>query len=128
MDHVEIKYQPERSVTILGSPSLVQDDSGLEPEDSVLLAGYQYVDWQFDGDALIYVVRTAARGARNFRDSNRILFGRERGFRFLLSRTRSQLREVSPRRPAPAACAPGRSARPAVPGAAPSGAGRRANR
>ena len=64
--------------------TLLQDDSGLEPEDSVRLTGYQYVDWQFDGDDLIYVVRTAARGARNFHDSNRILFGRERGFRSLL--------------------------------------------
>ena len=64
--------------------TLLQDDSGLLPEDSVRLTGYQYVDWQFDGDDLIYVVRTASRGARNFHDSNRILFGRERGFRSLL--------------------------------------------
>ena len=46
--------------------TLMQDDSGLLPEDSVRLTGYQYVDWQFDGDDLIYVVRTASRGARNF--------------------------------------------------------------
>ena len=64
--------------------TLLQDDSGLLPEDSVRLTGYQYVDWQFDGDDLIYVVRTASRVARNFHDSNRILFGRERGFRSLL--------------------------------------------
>ena len=64
--------------------TLLADDSGLGPEDSVRLTGYQYVDWQFDGDDLIYVVRTAARGARNFHDSNRILFGRERSFRALL--------------------------------------------
>ena len=66
--------------------TLLQDDSGLLPEDSVRLTGYQYVDWQFDGDDLIYVVRTASRGARNFHDSNRVLFGRERGFRSLLER------------------------------------------
>ena len=47
-------------------------------------ASDQYVDWQFDGDDLIYVARTASRGARNFHDSNRVLFGRERGFRSLL--------------------------------------------
>lgn len=64
--------------------TLLADDSGLSAEDSVRLTGFQYVDWQFDGDDLIYVVRTAARGARNFHDSNRILFGRERGFRSLL--------------------------------------------
>ena len=44
--------------------TLLQDDSGLLPEDSVRLTGYQYVDWQFDGDDLIYVVRTASRGAQ----------------------------------------------------------------
>ena len=63
---------------------LLKEDSGLSPEDSLRLTGYQYVDWQFDGDDLIYVVRTASRGARNFHDSNRVLFGRERGFRSLL--------------------------------------------
>ena len=64
---------------------LLADDSGLSPEDSRLLTGFQYVDWQIDGDDLIYVVRTAFRGARNFHDSNRILFCRERGFRALLT-------------------------------------------
>ena len=41
-----------------------------------MLTGFQYVDWQFDGDDLIYVVRTAYRGARNFHDSNQIMFRR----------------------------------------------------
>ena len=64
--------------------TLMEDDSGLLPEDSLRFTGYQYVDWQFDGDDLIYVVRTASRGARNFHDSNRMLFGRELDFRSLL--------------------------------------------
>ena len=64
---------------------LRSDDSGLLPEDSVRLTGFQYVDWQIDGDDLIYVVRTALRGARNFHDSNRILFCREPAFRALLT-------------------------------------------
>ena len=64
---------------------LMDDESGLRPEDSLRLTGFQYVDWRFDGDDLIYVVRTAYRGARNFHDSNRILFGREPAFRSLLA-------------------------------------------
>ncbi len=46
-----------------------------EPERQV---GFQYVDWQFDGDALIAAVRTAYRGAHNFHDSNYIVFQRVR--------------------------------------------------
>lgn len=64
---------------------LLYDDSGLRPEDSRRLTGFQYVDWQIDGDDLIYVVRTAFRGARNFHDSNRVLFCREPAFRALLA-------------------------------------------
>ena len=44
--------------------TLLQDDSGLSWGDSLRLTGFQYVDWQFDGDDLIYFVRTAHRGAR----------------------------------------------------------------
>ena len=64
--------------------TLMRDDTGLEPAASVLLTGFQYVDWQFDGDDLIYVVRTAYRGTRNFHDSNRIIFRRLNNFRDLL--------------------------------------------
>ena len=53
---------------------LLLDDTGLQPEASMLLTGFQYVDWQFDGAGLIYVVRTAYRGARNFHDSNQMIF------------------------------------------------------
>ena len=60
---------------------LMRDDSGLQPEPSILLTGFQYVDWQFDGDDLIYAVRTAYRGSRNFHDSNRIIFRRLDNFR-----------------------------------------------
>ncbi len=54
--------------------TLVEDESGLNWDDSLRLTGFQYVDWQFDGDDLIYFVRTAWRGARNFHDANRMLF------------------------------------------------------
>lgn len=53
---------------------LLRDESGLRFEDSVRLTGFQYVDWQFDGDDLIYLVRTAYRGAITFHDSNRITY------------------------------------------------------
>ncbi|NLF19738.1 MAG: exo-alpha-sialidase [Lentisphaerae bacterium] len=60
---------------------LIEDDSGLPWELSVRLTGFQYVDWQFDGDDLIYLVRTAHRGARNYHDANRIVFHRLPRFR-----------------------------------------------
>jgi len=43
--------------------------------------GFQYVDWQFDGEDLIVVCRTAVNGAHNFHDSNCITFHRISGFR-----------------------------------------------
>jgi hypothetical protein len=47
--------------------------------------GFQYVDWQFEGDDLVAVCRTAFDdedgGARNFHDANFMTFHRVRGFR-----------------------------------------------
>lgn len=60
---------------------LLEDDLGLAPEESAQQTGFQYVDWQFDGDDLIYLVRTAYDGAHNFHDSNRITFHRLARFR-----------------------------------------------
>jgi len=42
------------------------------------------VDWEFAGEDLIYVGRTAYDGAHNSHDSNRITFAKLRGFRGLL--------------------------------------------
>jgi len=64
--------------------TLLTDDSGLEADESIRLTGFQYVDWQFDGDDLIYLVRMAYRGAHNFHDANRIAFLRWKGFRAAL--------------------------------------------
>jgi hypothetical protein len=64
--------------------TLLEDDSPLPVEESIRLVGFQYVDWQFDGDDLIYLVRTAYDGAHNYHDSNRITFHRLEGFRQLL--------------------------------------------
>ncbi len=65
---------------------LLTDDSGLAEGPSRSLTGFQYVDWQFDGDDLIYLVRTAYRGANNFHDSNRITFHRLAQWRQRLGR------------------------------------------
>ncbi len=69
--------------------TLIEDDSDLSPADSVRLVGFQYVDWHFDGDDIIYAVRTAYGGAHNFHDANRITFHRIEGYRRLLE-TRGQ--------------------------------------
>jgi len=53
---------------------LLEDDTGLSHEDSIRLTGFQYVDWQFDGDNILYLVRAAYRGAVRFHDANRITF------------------------------------------------------
>ena len=49
--------------------------------------GFQYVDWQFDGDDLIAAIRTAydddTGGAHNNHDANFLTFHRWRGFRGL---------------------------------------------
>jgi hypothetical protein len=54
--------------------TLLEDDLGLPHEESIRQTGFQYVDWQFDGDDIIYVVRVAYNGAHNFHDANRITF------------------------------------------------------
>jgi hypothetical protein len=43
------------------------------------------VDWQFDGADIIYLVRTAYRGAHNHHDSNRITFHRLADYASLLT-------------------------------------------
>jgi len=64
---------------------LLSDDSGLEGDESAKLTGFQYVDWQFDGDDIVALVRTAYKGAHNFHDSNRIVFHRFQNYSKLLS-------------------------------------------
>ena len=66
--------------------TLLQDDSGLPYNQSIELTGSQYPDWQFDGEDLICLVRTAYDGAHNFHDSNRITFHRIKNFRRLISK------------------------------------------
>ena len=54
--------------------TLLSDDRGLSAEDSAARTGFQYAHWHFDGDDLIYIVRTAYDGAHNYHDSNRITY------------------------------------------------------
>lgn len=67
--------------------TLILDESGLGHDDSIRLTGFQYVDWQFDGDDIIYVVRTAYRGAIRYHDSNMILYKVINDFRKHLVKT-----------------------------------------
>jgi hypothetical protein len=61
--------------------TLMEDLSGLEWTESVRQVGFQYVDWHLDGEDIIYLVRTAYRGAHNFHDANRMVFARIETFR-----------------------------------------------
>lgn len=61
--------------------TLMQDDQGLSFEESVRKTGFQYPDFQFDGNHIIYLSRTAYDGANNYHNSNRITFGRLENFR-----------------------------------------------
>ena len=64
--------------------TLMEDDLGLPLEESIRQTGFQYVDWQFDGEDIIYVVRVAYDGAHNFHDANRITFHKIAGFREII--------------------------------------------
>jgi len=59
---------------------LMEDRHEKTPEESAWKTGFQYADWQFDGDDIIYLVRTAYSGAPNYHDANRITFGRVEDF------------------------------------------------
>ena len=61
--------------------TLIEDDSPLSWEESIKQVAFQYADWQFDGDDIIYVLRTAYDGAANAHDANRITFHKISGFR-----------------------------------------------
>ena len=64
--------------------TLLTDDTDLSHEDSIRLTAFQYVDWHFDGADIIYLVRTAYRGAARFHDANRITYHVLKDFRYLV--------------------------------------------
>ena len=61
--------------------TILRDESGLNPDMSIQLTGFQYADWEFDGDDIIYLSRTAYRGANSFHNSNRITYHVLKNFR-----------------------------------------------
>jgi hypothetical protein len=61
----------------------MEDHVEKTPEDSVANTGFQYVDWIFDGDDILYMSRTAYDGGFRWHDANRITFGRIDNFRDL---------------------------------------------
>ena len=66
---------------------LLDDEAGYRDP---LRIGFQYADWQFDADDLIYLVRTAYDGAPNYHDANRITFHRLEAFRRVISEAQVQ--------------------------------------
>ncbi len=55
-------------------------------EEDPQKVGFQYVDFHFAGEDILYLSRTAMNRARNFHDSNYITFHRIRNFRSLLNK------------------------------------------
>jgi hypothetical protein len=43
--------------------------------------GFQYADWQFDGEDIIFLSRTAINGAYSFHNANYLTFHRIKGYR-----------------------------------------------
>jgi len=65
--------------------TLIEDNLGLTEKQSIALTGFQYPDWQFDGNHIIYLSRTAyGPGVPRYHDSNYITFGRIENFRAYL--------------------------------------------
>lgn len=66
--------------------NILTDGDATETEESLKFTGFQYVDWQFDGEDIIALVRTSRDGAHNFHDSNRIIFHRIESYSKYLKR------------------------------------------
>lgn len=56
--------------------TLLRDDTGFDAVDSARFTGFHYVGWEFDGEDIIYVVRTGYRGANSYHNANRMTFKR----------------------------------------------------
>jgi len=61
---------------------LVRDEIDMRECDHQFV-GFQYVDFEIEGDDIIYLCRTAINGAHNFHDSNYSTFHRIKNFRAL---------------------------------------------
>jgi hypothetical protein len=60
--------------------TLLRDDTGFQPADSAHYTGFEYPDWEFDGEDLLVGVRTAYRGAVSAGSSNRMTALRVRNY------------------------------------------------
>ena len=101
------KYENREAASIRNTLSLAKSSdlknwkviSTLLHHDEVSRHGFQYPDWQFDGDDIIYVSRTAyydgLGGAHNHHDANYMTFHRIKNFR-QYSLARFQLDELAP--------------------------------
>lgn len=74
--------------------SVLSDDTGVPTYISVLGTGFQYADWQFDGGVdgntdIIFDARAGYRGANNYHNANRHLFG-------IISDWRGEVARVAP--------------------------------
>jgi hypothetical protein len=87
---------------------LLYDDTGFTVNDSLRYTGFHFVDWQFDrsassnqatciewncdgGPDIIYVIRTAYRGANSFHNSNRITYKVLKNYRELIKQHQTML-------------------------------------
>ncbi|NQT84088.1 hypothetical protein HQ563_13765 [bacterium] len=55
---------------------ILRDNREVAPE----YTGFQYIDWLFDGEDIIFVSRTAYNGAHNYHDADHLTFHRIRNF------------------------------------------------
>ncbi|MEF3312641.1 hypothetical protein PV433_27495 [Paenibacillus sp. GYB004] len=63
---------------------LIRDDSQLPVPYSIAKVGFQYADWHWDGDDIIFVARTSYDGADTYHNANRITFHRLKNARYAL--------------------------------------------
>ena len=63
---------------------LLCDRTVMNKFNSMSRHGYQYIDWIFDGDDIIMVVREAQDGSRNFHDNNYLTFYRIKDYKTLV--------------------------------------------
>jgi hypothetical protein len=65
--------------------TLLTDDTGIagDADASAAYTGFHYVDWIFDGDDILYAVRTGYRGSNSYHNANRMTVKRIRDFRKL---------------------------------------------
>ena len=84
------------NLTLATSPDLrdwtvrsvvLHDDSGLDGWSSQLYTGFQYADFQLDGEDLVAAERASYRTGNSYHNANRMLFSRVVGWRELLKRT-----------------------------------------